>query len=159
MRTLLLLAAGALIGGCVAIALPRPLPARAESASGSQMAPSAGPSPAGKELFRAELPDAPGKQLVVVPLRFRPIKGPKPPAHQHPGSVFVYVTKGEARLGIEGQPAQVVPAGQGFFEPVGAIHDVSESASPTETATGIAFMIVPDGAPLLKMVSAGHAGR
>jgi quercetin dioxygenase-like cupin family protein len=157
MRALLLLAAGAVIGGGVAFALPRPL--LAQPASASQTAAPARPSSATKELFRAELPDLPGKQLVVVPLRFLPANGPKAPAHQHPGSVFVYVTKGEARLGIAGQAAQLVAAGQGFFEPVGAIHDVSESASPTETATGIAFMIVPDGAPLVKMVPAGRAGR
>jgi len=110
-------------------------------------------------LFRTELPEMPGKQLVVVSLRFAPGNSPKGNPHQHPGSVFVYVTKGEARLGIEGQPPMVVPTGQGFFEPIGGIHNVSESASPTEAATGIAFMIVPDGAPLVKIVPTGHEGH
>ncbi len=152
MRAVLLLAAGAVIGGSLALALTRPLLAQTETAPGSQTGTVARPASGNVELFRAELPDVPGKQLVVVPLRFLPMLGPKPPAHQHPGSVFVYVTKGEARLGIAGQPSKVVPAGQGFFEPVGAIHNVSESASPSDTAAGIAFMIVPDGAPLVKMV-------
>jgi quercetin dioxygenase-like cupin family protein len=101
----------------------------------------------------------PGKQLVVVSLQFAPGNSPKGRPHQHPGSVFVYVTKGEARLGIEGQPPKVVPTGQGFFEPIGGVHNVSESTSPTEAAAGIAFMIVPDGAPLVTTVPAEHAGH
>jgi hypothetical protein len=52
-------------------------------------------------------------------------------------------------LGIEGQPVQEVAAGEGFFEPVGALHTVMESASPTNPATAIAVMIVPEGAPLV----------
>jgi len=157
MRAALFLVAGVIVGAGATVALPKPLlaqPAPAAAPPGSSPA-----KPAGNELLRVALPDAPGKQLVVVPLRFLPANGPKAPAHQHPGSVFVYVTKGEARLGIEGQAPRVVAAGQGFFEPVGAIHNVSESASPTETATGIAVMIVPDGAPLVSPVAAGHAGH
>jgi quercetin dioxygenase-like cupin family protein len=139
MRAFLLLAAGMVAGAC------GPLLAQTASAP--------------TELFRAALPDMPGKQLVVVSLHFRPGNSPKAPAHQHPGSVFVYVTQGEARLGVEGQVPQVVPAGKGFFEPVGAIHNVSESASPTEPADGIAVMIVPDGAPLVSPAPASGAGR
>ena len=52
-------------------------------------------------VFSADLPDVPGKQLMVVNLTFPPAGG-KPNPHKHPGSVWVYVTKGEARLGIEG---------------------------------------------------------
>ena len=72
--------------------------------------------------------------------------------HRHPGSVYVYVTKGAVRLGIEGQPVQVVHAGQSFFEPVGALHTIAESASATEPASAIAVLIVPDGAPILTPV-------
>jgi len=107
-----------------------------------------------KPLLTAPLTDAPGKNLVVVELNFPP--NPDAPStaehhrrgHHHPGSVFVYVTQGAVRLGIEGQPVQVVSAGGVFFEPVGAHHIVSESASATEPARAIAVMVVPDGAPL-----------
>lgn len=130
----------------------------------AQAAPVAAPVPAAPrsnvtELFRTQLPDMPGKQLVVVSLRFAPGNSPKGRPHQHPGSVFVYVTKGEARLGIEGQPPKVVPTGQGFFEPIGGVHNVSESTSPTEAAEGIAVMIVPDGAPLVTPAPPEHAGH
>jgi len=105
-------------------------------------------------LFSAPLADAPGKQLVVVELKFAPNPAPPstldnhPPGHRHPGSVYVHVTEGAVRLAIEGQPVQVVEAGGSFFEPPGAHHIINENASATEPARAIAVMIVPDGAPL-----------
>ena len=106
-------------------------------------------------LFSAPLADVPGKNLVVVELRFAPnAKEPSTPelhprGHHHPGSVYVYVTDGAVRLGVEGQPVQIVKAGGSFFEAVGAHHIIAENASATEPARAIAVMIVPDGAPLV----------
>lgn len=105
-------------------------------------------------IFSAPLADAPGKNLVVVELTFAP--NPAPPStpenhrrgHRHPGSVYVYVTQGAVRLGVAGQPVQVVQTGGSFFEPVGAHHIITENASATEPARAIAVMIVPEGAPL-----------
>jgi quercetin dioxygenase-like cupin family protein len=108
-------------------------------------------------LFSAPLADAPGKNLVVVELKFAPnAKAPSTPeqhprGHHHPGSVYVYVTDGAVRLGVEGQPVQVVKAGGSFFETVGAHHIIAENASATEPARAIAVMIVPDGAPLVTL--------
>jgi quercetin dioxygenase-like cupin family protein len=105
-------------------------------------------------LFAHELKDVPGKDLVVVKLVFPPnapdkSKPARCTAHTHPGSVWVYVTQGTARLGVAGEPVQVVHTGESFYEHKGAVHTVAESASATEPASAIAVMIVPDGAPLL----------
>ena len=107
-------------------------------------------------IFAHAMKDVPGKNLVVVTLGFRPAAvatssgAPAPcTAHRHPGSVWVYVTKGTVRLGVAGHPVQVVHTGESFYEPMGAIHTVAESASATESASAIAVMIVPDGAPLV----------
>jgi quercetin dioxygenase-like cupin family protein len=105
-------------------------------------------------LFSAALAEAPGHSLVVVELNFAPnAAAPSTPerhgrGHRHPGSVWVYVTQGAVRLGVEGQPVQVVRTGESFFEPVGAHHIINENASATEPARAIAVMIVPDGKPL-----------
>jgi quercetin dioxygenase-like cupin family protein len=107
-----------------------------------------GGAPAIPRLFDSPLPDVPGRHLVVVRLTLPPAGSGPSRGHRHPGSVFVYVTQGTARLGVEGQPVRTVRAGEGFFEPQGALHTVAESASATEPATAIAVMIVPDGAPL-----------
>jgi len=119
--------------------------------SASAQAPTSGAPPAGPtELFRTALPDMPGKQLVVVALTIQPKRADQPAAagHRHPGSVYVYVTEGTARFGVEGEPVKVVKTGESFFEAPGALHNVMESASATEGAKAIAVMIVPDGAPL-----------
>jgi quercetin dioxygenase-like cupin family protein len=108
------------------------------------------PTPAASRvLFSTALPDVPGKSLVVVPLKWGPNTKQTRVDHRHPGSVYVYVTEGTVRLGIEGQPVREVRAGESFFEPPGALHTVAESASATEPAAAIAVMIVPDGAPLV----------
>ena len=76
---------------------------------------------------------------------------PAPPCadHRHAGSVYVYVTKGSVRLGVGGQPVQIVHAGQSFYEPAGALHTVAENASATEPAAAIAVLILPHGAAIL----------
>jgi quercetin dioxygenase-like cupin family protein len=111
-------------------------------------------------IFARELADVPGKNMVVVKLEFppKPPQAPQAPqqyiGHRHPGSTYVYVIKGAVRLGIDGQPVQVVHAGESFFEPVGALHTVAENASTTEPASAIAVLVVPDGAPILTPVEA-----
>jgi mannose-6-phosphate isomerase-like protein (cupin superfamily) len=106
-------------------------------------------------LFSAPLAEAPGHSLVVVELKYTPNAAPPSTlerhrrGHHHPGSVYVYVTQGAVRLGVEGQPVQVVRAGESFFEPVGAHHIINENASATDPARAIAVMIVPDGKPLV----------
>src|SRR5579859_1991873 len=79
-----------------------------------------------KVIFSSLLPDLPGHRLVAVALQFDP-KAHRPfVPHRHPGSAYVYVTKGTVRLGIAGQAVQVVHAGESFFEPAGALHTVGE---------------------------------
>lgn len=106
-------------------------------------------------IFGHELRDVPGKNLVVVALEFPPAPPQKSTpteqcmGHRHPGSAYVYVTKGTVRFGIAGQPAQVLHTGQSFYEPAGALHTVAENASATEPASAIAVLILPHGAPIL----------
>jgi len=105
-------------------------------------------------IFTAPLTELPGHNLVVVELSFAPNSAAPSTAvshgsgHRHPGSVYVHVTQGAVRLGLEGQPVQVVRAGGSFFEPPGALHVINENASSTEPARAIAVMIVPEGKPL-----------
>lgn len=106
-------------------------------------------------IFARALADVPGKNLVVVALDFLPEPpqqtkiAPQCPGHRHPGSTYVYVTKGAVRLGIAGKPVQIVHAGESFFEPPHALHTVAENASATEPASAIAVLILPAGAPIL----------
>lgn len=101
-------------------------------------------------IFSKSLPDVPGKQLTVVELNLKP-RDPnwQSHPHRHPGSVYIYVTKGTVRWAIEDQPAQTLHAGDSFFEPAGVLHTLSENASTSEPASVIAVMLVPDGSPLV----------
>lgn len=121
------------------------------AAVSQQSSPARTPPPT---IFSAPLADVPGKSLVVVELKYAPNSAPASTlerhgrGHRHPGSVYVYVTDGAVRLGVEGQPPKIVKAGESFFETVGAHHIINENASATEPARAIAVMIVPEGAPL-----------
>jgi mannose-6-phosphate isomerase-like protein (cupin superfamily) len=110
-------------------------------------------------IFARELPDVPGRNLIVVALTY-PAHPTQPSTHdsgapqrcrghRHPGSTYVYVTSGEMRLGIAGQPVQTLHAGESFFEPPGVLHNVAESASATEPASVIAVQILPAGTAIL----------
>ena len=106
-------------------------------------------------IFAHDLIDVPGKNLVVVKLEIPPKSSQRPEhssAHRHPGSVYVYVTAGTVRFGIQGQPVQLLHTGESAFEPVGAVHTILENTSTTKPATVLAVLIVPDGAPILTPV-------
>jgi quercetin dioxygenase-like cupin family protein len=71
-------------------------------------------------------------------------------AHQHPGPTFGYVVRGRIRWAINGEPAQVLEAGQSFFEPLGSVHSTSANASDTEPATIAVVILGKPGEPLSK---------
>jgi quercetin dioxygenase-like cupin family protein len=102
-----------------------------------------------KQAFSEKLPNVPGKTLTGVLVTYQP--GAKSPSHAHAGSVYAYVISGQVRSenSVTG-PAKVYAAGEGFFEPPGSTHTISENASDTEPATLLAIFIADDGAQLTR---------
>jgi quercetin dioxygenase-like cupin family protein len=96
------------------------------------------------------LPDLPGKRVTVVRVTYGP--GGFTPPHRHAGTVTAYITKGKIRSQLKGGPVEVFEVGQSFFEPPGAIHQVSANASNTEWAELIAVFVADEGAQLTTMV-------
>jgi quercetin dioxygenase-like cupin family protein len=93
------------------------------------------------------LANVPGQKLTAVLVSYAP--GGKSMAHKHAGSVFAYVVSGQIRSQNSATgPARVYKAGEGFFEPQGSTHLVSENASATEPASLLAVFVAPDGATL-----------
>ena len=84
-----------------------------------------------KPVFSEKLPNVPGKTITGVLVQYAP--GAKSPSHAHAGSVYAYVLSGQIRSenSVTG-PAKVYSAGEGFFEPPGSTHTISENASSTE---------------------------
>lgn len=100
-----------------------------------------------KTAFSEKLPNVPGKTLTGLHVSYPP--GARSSSHAHAGSVYAYVLSGEVRSENSATgPARVYSAGEGFFEPPGSVHTVSENASDTEPATLLAIFVADDGAQL-----------
>lgn len=89
-----------------------------------------------------------GFDAVLVQLNMAPGSRTSGPGHRHPGPVLGYVIDGQMAFAINGEAPRVLPAGATFFEPSGAVHTTSGSASPEAAARAVVFMIVPKGSPL-----------
>lgn len=100
-------------------------------------------------VFSEKLPNVPGKTLTGVLVKYAP--GAKSPSHAHAGSVYAYVVSGKIRSenSVTG-PSRVYAAGEGFFEPPGSVHTISENASDTEAASLLAIFVADDGAQLTR---------
>jgi quercetin dioxygenase-like cupin family protein len=100
-----------------------------------------------KPVISEKLPNAPGKSISAVVVSYAP--GGKSGKHHHAGSVFAFVLSGEIRSQNSATgPAKVYKAGEGFFEPPGSEHLVSENASESEPASLLAVFVADDGAKL-----------
>ena len=102
-----------------------------------------------KPAFSEKLPNVPGKTLTGVLVQYAP--GGKSASHAHAGSVYAYVLSGKIRSenSVTG-PVRVYSAGEGFFEPPGSTHSISENASDSEPASLLAIFIADDGAQLTR---------
>jgi len=70
------------------------------------------------------------------------------PPHHHAGFVLAYVLEGAVVTKISGQAERVYKAGEMFYEPPGATHEVSKNASSTEPARLLALIFAKKGATL-----------
>jgi quercetin dioxygenase-like cupin family protein len=88
------------------------------------------------------LPNVPGKSIKGVLVEYPP--GGTSPAHNHPGSAFIYATvlEGEIRSQVNDGPVKVYHAGENFSENPGDHHMVSENASTTKPARLLAVFVV-----------------
>ena len=93
------------------------------------------------------LPNVPGHSLTAVVVDFAP--GGLSPLHRHPGFVFAYVLSGTVRSQLDDGPAVDYRAGQGWAEPPGTLHSLTENPSTTEPASLLAVWVSEDGAELL----------
>ena len=102
-----------------------------------------------KQAFSEKLPNVPGKTLTGVLVQYAP--GGKSQSHAHAGSVYAYVLSGHVRSENSATgPAKVYSAGEGFFEPPGSTHTISENASNPEPASLLAIFVADDGAQLTR---------
>jgi quercetin dioxygenase-like cupin family protein len=102
-----------------------------------------------KPIFKSALPNVPGKTLTAIQVDFAP--GTRSPRHAHAGSVFAFVLRGKIRSENSATgPARVYQEGEGFFEPPGSIHTITENASQGESASLLAVFVADDDAQLTR---------
>jgi quercetin dioxygenase-like cupin family protein len=70
--------------------------------------------------------------------------------HRHPGFIVGYVLEGQIRFAINNETPRVLRTGEMFYEPTGALHSTSENAQPGMPAKILAFMVAPQGRPVVE---------
>jgi quercetin dioxygenase-like cupin family protein len=119
----------------------------------TQPAPAAAPRP---PVFKGDLPNQSmdGWEVTVSVVDYAP--GRVGAVHHHAGFVLAYVLEGAVIAKISGQgEARTYRAGEMFYEPPGATHEVSNNASQTEPAKLLAMIFAKKGATL---TTPGRAG-
>ena len=95
--------------------------------------------------FDQAIPNIPGKSLVVVEVDYAP--GAASPAHTHAKSAFIYayVLSGQIESKVNDGETRIFKAGESWFEPPNAHHQISRNASKTEAAKLLAVFVVDSG--------------
>src|SRR5678816_540150 len=85
------------------------------------------------EVQRGDLSIA-GREAVQAVAEIQP--GASSGKHTHPGEEVGYVLEGTVRIEIEGSPAKMLKAGEGFIVPAGKIHNATNSTSAVAKVLG-----------------------
>ena len=94
----------------------------------------------------AEKVDGKEARATVVEVTLEPGQAGAP--HRHPGPVFGYVLEGEYEHAIDDQPAKVLKAGDTFYEPAGCLHRVSRNPGKARARVLATVLHPRDGKPL-----------
>jgi quercetin dioxygenase-like cupin family protein len=105
-------------------------------------------------LLTRELPDMPGKEVVMLTVSYLPGGASLP--HRHDAEVFVYVLEGSVVMQVDGEPAQTLGVGQTFHEGPTDVHRQSANASATQPAKLLVFMIKDKNKPVTFPVAGAH---
>jgi quercetin dioxygenase-like cupin family protein len=73
--------------------------------------------------------------------------------HYHPCPVTGYIIKGTALVEVEGQPAQILHAGEAFFEPALTRILHFDNYSTTEPMVFIAFYLLDGRQTLIELIT------
>lgn len=121
--------------------------------------PSGGDAPVGvRVVLSRALPPLEGDHLELTVVRVDYGPGESSPPHTHPCPVVGYVAAGAIRTRVKGEAEATYRAGESFYEAPNGVHLVSANASPTDSATLIAYFVCDREAPLAPSVPDEHSG-
>ena len=110
-------------------------------------APLAAQSPEVTPLTTRELPDVPGKELLMLTVDYAP--GGADAVHRHNADALVYVLEGSVVEQVKGGKPETLTAGQTFYEGPNDIHIVGRNASRSRPAKLLVLLVKDKGAPAL----------
>jgi quercetin dioxygenase-like cupin family protein len=112
-----------------------------------QPAASQAPQASVTSLTSKDLPEFPGKEVLMITVDYPP--GSVDPIHRHNAHAFVYVLEGSIIMQVKGGKEVTLTPGQTFYEGPGDVHVVGRNASSTRPAKFVVFFIKEKGAPVL----------
>jgi len=112
-----------------------------------QPAASQAPQASVTELTSKDLPEFPGKEVLMITVDYPP--GSMDPIHRHNAHAFIYVLEGSIVMQVKGGKEVTLTPGQTFYEGPNDIHVVGKNASSTKPAKFVVFFIKDKGAPVL----------
>lgn len=101
-------------------------------------------------LMSKDLKDFPGKEGLLITVEYPP--GASDPIHRHNAHAFVYVLEGSIVMQLKGGKQVTLTPGETFYEGPNDLHIVGRSASNTQPAKFLVFLVKEKGAPVLTVV-------
>jgi quercetin dioxygenase-like cupin family protein len=98
-------------------------------------------------LTSKDLPEFPGKEVLMITVEYPP--GSVDPIHRHNAHAFIYVLEGSIIMQVKGGKEVTLTPGQTFYEGPNDVHVVGKNASTTKPAKFVVFFIKDKGAPVL----------
>jgi quercetin dioxygenase-like cupin family protein len=101
-------------------------------------------------LTSKDLPELPGKEVLMITVDYPP--GAVDPIHRHDAHAFIYVLEGSIIMQVKGGKEVTLTPGQTFYEGPNDVHVVGRNASTSKPAKFVVFFIKDKGAPVLTPV-------
>ena len=105
------------------------------------------PQAAVTPLTSKDLPEFPGKEVLMIIVTYPP--GSVDPIHRHNAHAFVYVLEGSIIMQVKGGKEVTLTPGQTFYEGPADVHVVGKNASSAKPAKFVVFFIKDKNAPVL----------
>ena len=103
-----------------------------------------------KQLMLSTFPHRQVSKVDVRQINFHPLQ--QTGRHLHPIPVTGYIVSGTVLFQVEGEPAKILKAGDAFYEPANHVIVHFDNPSSSKPLEFIAFYLLDDHEPLIKML-------
>src|ERR1700758_146932 len=101
------------------------------------------PQPIVVPVMQKDLADLPGREMVMLSVKYPP--GTVEHIHRHDAYAFVYVLEGSIVEGVRGGKEVTLTPGQTFYEGPDVVHTVGRNASATKPAKFLVVLVKKKG--------------